>query len=199
MDGSIIYAGFTLFVGLAVGALAVLLIDGKYWGQREHRVVGERNKAQALIQVLQARLQRAEKNHLIAQNDIEDLRKDIEENNIQLQKYETELQLVQAQLQTAINDKEQLTTNLVLMNEQVDEWRGERGRLRPFHEPAARWHYHQSWHKYPPAEDKQWLPYRHWLPDNSGRRQSRRDSCPVTDAPVLNRTARLSVSAHQPA
>lgn len=130
MDGSIIYAGFSLFVGLALGALAVLLIDSKYWGQREHRVVGERNKAQALIQVLQARLQRAEKNHLIAQNDIEDLRKDVGERDTQLQTRETELQLVQAQLQTANNENEQLATNLSLMNEQVDEWRGEVSTLR---------------------------------------------------------------------
>lgn len=110
-----------LLVGGMFGALAVFLLDWRYWGRREQRVIGERNKAQAMNQVTQARLQRAEKGQLIAQKDVQSLRQDAAEREERIQQQSDELQSQKQQLETAVAEIGQLQTSQRQTADQLED------------------------------------------------------------------------------
>ncbi len=109
-------------VGGMSGALIVFLVDWRYWGRREQKAFGERNKAQALNQVTQARLQRAEKGQLIAQKDVENLRQDVAERDTRLQQLSDELQGTKQQLEVAEADITRLESALRQATDQLESW-----------------------------------------------------------------------------
>ncbi|MBE7530809.1 MAG: hypothetical protein HND44_19535 [Chloroflexi bacterium] len=110
-----------LVVGGMFGALLVFLVDWRYWGRREQKVIGERNKAQAMNQVTQARLQRAEKGQLIAQKDVESLRQDVAEREERIQQQNADLQTQKQQLDTAVAEIGQLQTRLRQTSDQLED------------------------------------------------------------------------------
>ncbi|HRQ39029.1 MAG TPA: helix-hairpin-helix domain-containing protein [Chloroflexota bacterium] len=110
-----------LLVGGMFGALLVFLVDWRYWGRREQKVMGERNKAQAMNQVTQARLQRAEKGQLIAQKDVESLRQDVAERDERVQQQQAELQTQKQKLETAVTEINQLQTRLRQTTVQLED------------------------------------------------------------------------------
>jgi predicted flap endonuclease-1-like 5' DNA nuclease len=119
-----------LLVGGMFGALVVFLADWRYWGRREQKVAGERNKAQALNQVTQARLQRAEKGQLMAQKDVESLRQDILKQNEHLQQQTANLQDTKQELETAEAEVARLQSGLHQARGQLEECQEQAERLQ---------------------------------------------------------------------
>jgi predicted flap endonuclease-1-like 5' DNA nuclease len=128
MNSPLIIGLLALFIGLAMGALVVFYLDTRSWGQKVQATAGERNKAQAMIQVLQARLQRAEKAQLVAEKEVQLLRQERNEREAHLRQREDEAQTLQEKLQTAETEIDQLQENLIQVNGHVDEMRRENQR-----------------------------------------------------------------------
>lgn len=123
MSTSIINGLLALLIGLAAGALLVLILDLKWWRTRVQAAVGERNKAQAMIQVLQARLQRAERGQWIAHKDLRALRHDFDEQENQLRRRDSEGQTMQTELQAARAEVTRLNEDLNRVNNHIGEMR----------------------------------------------------------------------------
>lgn len=119
-----------LLVGGMFAALLVFLVDWRYWGRREQKVKGERNKAQAANQVTQARLQRAEKGQLIAQKDVESLRQDVTEREDRIERQNAELQTQKQQLETAVARIDQLQTSLRQTADQLEDLQAQAAALK---------------------------------------------------------------------
>ncbi|MCP4359097.1 MAG: hypothetical protein GY796_13865 [Chloroflexi bacterium] len=71
MNEIVIVGLLALLVGLAVGALVVLSLDLKWWGQRVQTAVKERNKTQATLNAKHTNLQTTEKKLLAARREVE--------------------------------------------------------------------------------------------------------------------------------
>ncbi len=122
MNETFVQVGLALSVGLLLGTFVVLYYDQKKY---EQKIQSDRTKSQAMLQVLQARLQRAEKGQLIAQKDNEKVRQDLKEQDIHLQHRKAENKTLQAQWQAATAEIDQLNDNLNRVNEHVEELRRE--------------------------------------------------------------------------
>lgn len=107
MNETIIQIGLALAIGLLCGILSILSYDMKKY---EQRIQSERTKAQAMIQVLQGRLQRAEKGHLVARKDATWLRDQLEARGktaVALQEQVQQLQVLVQASQTQLQELEQ--------------------------------------------------------------------------------------------
>lgn len=120
----------SLFIGVAVGALAVLFWDRRSWGEHLEAARGERNDARAELNKLQADLQSAEKMLAVAQKEIDNLAENIQEKEERISQLDTEKTVLQSKLDSADEDEEVLSDNLTHVNSHVNELREDLQKLQ---------------------------------------------------------------------
>lgn len=127
---SLLMIGLLVIIGAAAGALIVWYFDMRAWGTQLKTARSQRNKGQATIQVLQARLQRAEKGQQLAEAEARTLRQTLDERQAQWQEREQELTSLRHRVQTSEAEMEQLHQNLNQVNQFLQELRTERQDLQ---------------------------------------------------------------------
>ena len=114
-----------ILVGLGIGALIVLAIDGYTMGQRVKSAKGERNQAHHDLQKTKADLQKANKNLITAQSEVASLKEDLSKRDQELDEKVSLAAHQQHQLDDANAQLDSLNSNLNRVNEHLDELRQE--------------------------------------------------------------------------
>ncbi len=107
-----------LAVGLAVGVLATLLIDGRIWGQHLVTAVAENRRLQSKLRAAASRLS-------AAQTQITRLNKDLVQTTRQIEQLNQLSQSQKQSLAAAAAEKETIYSQFHALNEQLEKLRSE--------------------------------------------------------------------------